>query len=249
MIKKEDIVFNDYNQLLDVYLPDNNIKAVFLYFHGGGIESGTKDGCGKFAEYLTQRNIAVVSANYRMYPESRFPDFLEDAADAVAWIFKNKEMFRNCQNIFVGGSSAGGYISMMLCFDKQYLEKHNIKPTDITGYVHDSGQPTVHYNVLKYSGIDSKRVIVDERAPLYFVGLQETYSPMLFLVADNDIKNRYEQTVLMLSTLKHFGYAQEKIKFKLLHGTHCAHCSAIEEDGTSVFGKIIYDFIGDECKL
>ena len=248
MIKQKDIVFNDHNQLLDVYLPDNNkMKAVFLYFHGGGMIKGTKDGCDRFAEYLTQRSIAVVSANYRLYPQAKYPDFLEDAADAVAWIFSNKEKFAMCNNIFIGGSSAGGYISMMLCFDEWYLKKYNIKPTDIAGYIHDSGQPTAHYNVLKYSGIDSKRVIVDERAPLYFVGLQETYSPMLFLVSDNDMQNRYEQTMLMLSTLKHYGYDQVKIKFELMHGTHCAHCSAVGEDGTSVFGKIIYNFISEEC--
>ena len=246
MIEKKDIVYNKHEQLLDVYLPQNmKIDAIFLYFHGGGIESGSKDGCTLFAKYLTERNIAVVCANYRMYPKAQFPDFLEDAADAVAWILNNKEIFFGCNNVFVGGSSAGGYISMMLCFDNRYLEKHSIKPTDITGYIHDSGQPTDHYNVLKYSGIDSKRVIVDERAPLYFVGLQEKYSPMLFLVSDNDMQNRYEQTMLMLSTLKHFGYDETKIKFNLIHGTHCSHCSATDENGESVFGKILFTYISE----
>lgn len=245
MIKEENIIFNDFGQLLDIYIPDDNIKAVFLYFHGGGIVSGSKNDCEPFVTYLANRNIAVVSANYRMYPQSKFPDFLEDAADAVKWIYDNKGKFNGCNKIFVGGSSAGGYISMMLCFDNKYLMKYNIKPTDITGYLHDSGQPTSHYNVLKYSGTDSKRVIVDERAPLYFVGLEENYSPMLFLVADDDMKSRYEQTMLMLSTLKHFGYDESKIKYQLMHGTHCAHCSAKEKDGTSVFGKVIYNFISE----
>ena len=246
MIRKNDIRFNEYGQLLDVFLPDNsNVKAVFLYFHGGGIEEGSKDSALSFAEYLTDRNIAVVSANYRLYPGVKFPDFLEDAADAVSWVSNNKEEFGGCESIFVGGSSAGGYISMMLCFDDGYLKKHGIKPTDINGYIHDSGQPTAHYTVLKHSGIDSKRVIVDERAPLFFVGLQKEYSPMLFLVADNDMQNRYEQTVLMMSTLKHFGYDSSKIKLQLIHGGHCEHCWAKDKDGTSVFGKIIFDFISE----
>ena len=47
------------------------------------------------------RNIAVVSANYRMFPEVKFPEFLEDAADAVAWVFNNKSKFG-------GGDSFGG---------------------------------------------------------------------------------------------------------------------------------------------
>lgn len=50
---------------------------------------------------------------------------------------------------FHGGSSAGGYISQMLCFDKTWLSKHGIKATDISGFIHDAGQPTCHFNVLR----------------------------------------------------------------------------------------------------
>ncbi len=246
MIKEENIVFNKANQVLDIYLPnDNDVKAVFLYFHGGGLEKGSKESAEKFASYLTERNVAVVSANYRMYPEYKYPDFLDDAADAVKWVIDNGLKFGGCKKIFVGGSSAGAYISMMLCFNKKYLEMRNIFPDRIAGFIHDSGQPTVHYNVLKYSGIDSRRVIIDERAPLYFVGLQESYAPMLFLVAENDMENRYEQTMLTLSTLKHFRYDMAKVKFKLMHGKHCEHCSAKEDDGTSVFGRVIFDFLSE----
>ena len=246
MIKEENIVFNKAEQLLDIYLPDDNyVKAIFLYFHGGGLECGDKGHGYVFASYLTERNIAVVSADYRMYPKCKFPDFLEDAADAVAWVFNNKSKFGGCENVFVGGSSAGGYITMMLCFDKTYLEKRGISPNKISGFIHDSGQPTTHFNVLKYSGLDSRRVIVDEKAPLFFIGLEESYPPMLFLVADKDMENRYEQTMLVLSTLKHFRYDLSKIKLKVMHGGHCMHCSAKEEDGTSVFGKIIFDYISE----
>jgi len=51
------------------------------------------------------------------------------------------------------------------------------------------------------------------------------------------MKNRYEQTQLVLSTLKHFGYDESKIHYRLMHGTHC-HYSCKEE-----FGKIICDFV------
>lgn len=244
MIKEKNISFNSNGQLLDLYLPDSgNIRAIFLFFHGGGIEAGSKEECENFAEYLLCRDIAVVSANYRMFPDTKFPEFLEDAADAVNWIYNNKKRFDNCNKLFVGGSSAGGYISMMLCFDKRYLAKHNIKHDEITGYIHDSRQPTKHFNVLKYSGLDSRRIIIDETAPLYYIGVEEDYSPMLFLVADNDMKNRYEQTMLVLSTLRHFGYDESKIKYQLMHGKHCEHCPAKDENGDSVFGKIIFDFI------
>ena len=58
-------------QQLDVYIPEGTVNKVFLYFHGGGLERGDKVKGERFADYLTDRGIAVVSANYRMYPEAQ----------------------------------------------------------------------------------------------------------------------------------------------------------------------------------
>jgi len=91
--------------------------------------------------------------------------------------------------------------------------------------------------VLTERGIDSRRIIVDEAAPLFHIGKASGYPPMMFIVSDNDMKNRYEQTQLVLSTLKHFEYNEGKIYYKLMHGSHC-HYSETEE-----FGKIICEFI------
>ena len=95
-------------------------------------------------------------------------------------------------SFFVGGFSVGGYISQMLCFQSSFLEKHGISPTDITGFIHDAEQPTTHFRILSTSGEDSRRVIVDERAPLYYIGRDAAYPPMLIIVSDNDMTNRYE---------------------------------------------------------
>lgn len=243
MIKKADIVYNQHGQLLDVYLPETKVKAIFVYIHGGGIEAGTKNDGNYFAALLAKEGISTVSIAYRLYPQAKFPDFIEDGADAVAWVLQNKEIFGGCDKVFVGGSSAGGYISMMLCFDPRYLAKRGIKSMDISGYIHDSGQPTSHFNVLKEKRIDFRRVIVDETAPMYFVGTEPQYPPMLFIVADQDMENRYEQTVLMLSTMKHFEYDLSKTELKVMHGKHCAHVSADNEQDENVLGTIVRDFI------
>ena len=224
------------SQMLDIHVPEKESFPVFIYFHGGGIERGDKCGDTAFRTYLADHGVCVVSANYRMYPENSYPDFLEDSAAAVAWVFKNIENYGKSEGIYVGGSSAGGYISMMLCFDRKYLGKHEITPMDISGFVHDAGQPTAHFNVLKYKGIDPRRVIIDETAPLYHIGTDKEYPRMLFIVSDNDMQNRYEQTMLTLSTLKHFGH-KEKTSLKLMNGKHCAYVK------TEIFGEIIFDFI------
>jgi len=243
MKKFLDVCYNEETkQCLDIYLPDSEEFKTFVYFHGGGIQAGDKSDVKFFCEYLANRGIAAVSVNYRMYPQAKYPEFIEDVAESVAWVFKNIGNYGKSTDIYVGGSSAGGYMSQQLCFNKEYLARHNINVMDIAGFVHDAGQPTAHFNILQKSGIDGKRVIVDETAPLYYVGVDNEYPPMLIIVSDNDMFNRYEQTQLLINTLKHFGHG-DKITYKLMHGNHCAYVEAETQDGDGGFGQTVADFI------
>ena len=154
----------------------------------------------------------------------------------------NVSEFGKCNRLYVGGSSAGAYISMMLCFDNRFLARVGMKPTDIDAYIHDAGQPTAHYNVLKSLGKDSRRVIVDETAPIYFVGMEESYSPMLFIVSDNDMFARYEQTMLMIKTLNHFGHT-ENVFSEIMHGKHCEYVYKQDEEGNGILANVILSFL------
>ena len=230
------------NLKFDLHLPECEVFDLFVYFHGGGLEKGGKGGVEVFAAPLAERGIATASIEYRMYPDAKFPDYIEDCAEAIRFLCDYVGEYGKRRRLYVGGSSAGGYLSMMLCFDKRYLEAVGMKPTDIDAYIHDAGQPTAHFNVLKYSGVDSRRVIVDETAPMYFVGMDKEYSPMLFIVSDEDMFARYEQTMLMVKTLEHFGH-KEKVALSLQHSKHCKYVFKTDEDGTSVFANIILTFL------
>lgn len=237
----KDICYGKYDfdrRKLDIYLPDEKEFPVFIYFHGGGIEAGDKDIAEVMATELANSGIAVVSANYSLYPDAVYPDFIRDAAAAVAWTKKHINEYGKCEKFYVGGSSAGGYLSMMLCFDKKYLAPHKLSPMDIDGFVHDAGQPTAHFNVLRERGIDSRRVIIDESAPLYHIGTADEYPNMIFIVSDDDMKGRLAQTELLMETLRHFGYDENKFEMKLMHGTHCHY---VRQPG--VFSKMIAEFI------
>ena len=229
---------------IDLFLPETESFDIFVYFHGGGLCAGDRKGkeVGLLAKTLADKGIATASVEYRMYPNAKFPDFIEDCADAVAWIKNNINDYCDCKRVFVGGSSAGGYISMMLCFDSRYLYRRGLTPLDIDGYVHDAGQPTSHFNVLKELGKDSRRLIVDETAPMYFVGTANEYAPMLFIVADNDMFGRYEQTMLMISGMKHFGH-EDKISLKVMNGKHCSYNFTVDENGENDLAKIVAEFI------
>lgn len=230
-------------QMLDMHLPDEDGFTTFVYFHGGGIVNGDRTHCKCLTSYLPPRGVGLVSVEYRMYPDAKFPDFVEDAAAAVAWVMRNIGSYGGNGRVIVGGSSAGGYLSQLLCFDKRYLGAHGIDPCDVSAFVLDAGQPTTHFNVLRERGIDTRREIIDEAAPLYYVGLEEKYPPMLIIYSDNDIKCRPEQTLLLVASLEHFGYDMSRVEVMVAHGTHCSYCGELDENGESVHGKMIYPFI------
>ena len=233
-------------RMLDMYLPEGEDFDVLVYFHGGGFVTGDKHGplSDTVAKFYNDRGIAYVSANYRMYPSASFPDFIRDGALAVKFVNDYLQKLGNKGRIFIGGTSAGGYLTQLLCFDRKYLALNGMQNSDIAGYIHDAGQPTTHFNVLRERGMDERRLIIDEAAPLFYIGVEKEYPPMLFVLADSDMKNRAEQIELMLSTMRHFGYDMEKVeKVVIPNSTHSSYHRWIDEDGLPTFGKVVYDFI------
>lgn len=249
-VTSSDVSYDEFSgvdndrQKMDIYFPEKKDFPVFLYFHGGGFVKCSKDGHDMVAKYFTDRGIAFCAANYRMYPSAHYPDFIWDGAAAIAWLKKKLPDMGGNGKIFVGGTSAGGYLSMMLCFDRRYLRLYDMKPTDITAFIHDAGQPTTHFNVMRERGFDRKRVAIDDAAPIYYIGDSESYPPMLFTEASHDLRNRKEQTDLLFSTLLHFGYSLDNIeRYTFSDSTHSSYVKQLDEDGESRFGKVVYPFI------
>jgi acetyl esterase/lipase len=106
-------------QTLDVYAVENP-KAdapVLVFIHGGSWDSGKK-GIYKFlAEGFTKSGYDVVVPNYRLWPDAKFPNFLNDNAKAVAFA---ADRYPD-RKIVLMGHSAGGYNVLMLGLDDQYL--------------------------------------------------------------------------------------------------------------------------------
>ena len=235
-------------QKLDMYLPDGDGFPTLVFFHGGGFEK-----CDKadkefkvLSEYFVSRGIAFISANYRMYPDARFPDYVEDGAAAVAWASAHISEYGGSGDIYAGGSSAGGHISMHLCYDKTYLSRHGLTPSDIKAFIHDAGQPTVHFNVLREDGVRRFNCRVDGRAPIYHVGEAENYPPQQIFVSDRDIACRYEETMLLMKTFEALGYDMSNIKLEYMVGYgHTEYLGMRDESGESIFGKKVCAFLSD----
>lgn len=210
--------------LLDVHMPEKACRGTLVFFHGGGLSSGTREEMHvpNIAQ-LTESGFAVVKPDYRMYPDARFPDFIVDAAAVVGWVKRHASQW-NGERIFVGGSSAGGYLSQMLCFNERYLAEQGVSSKEIHGWIFDAGQPTVHYNILQERGMNPLAVRIDEAAPLYFVGPYDGQAPMLIFAAEKDMPGRLVQNQLLVNTLENFGYPKQQHRFCYMEGwRHCEY--------------------------
>jgi acetyl esterase/lipase len=86
------------------------------------------------ARALSSQGVVVVAANHRLSPAVQHPAHLEDAAATINWV-KNHiaDYGGNPQLIFLGGHSAGAYLSVQLALDPRYLAAHGMMLPDITG--------------------------------------------------------------------------------------------------------------------
>ena len=154
--------------LYDLYLPDEGEYDLVIWFHGGGMETGSRKGA-KFAEDLTKEGVGVASVEYRMYPDAVFPQFILDCARAVKYILDEVVTKEPVKRVFISGQSAGAYLTMMLALNKAYLRNAGVERSQIAGFISDSAQVTSHFNVLRERGIDSRLERIDDAAPFYYL--------------------------------------------------------------------------------
>jgi acetyl esterase/lipase len=185
---------------LDLYFPANKPQfPTVLWFHGGGLTIGER----AIPMQLRRRGIGVVAVNYRLSPEARSPEYLEDAAAALAWTFKHIAHYGgDASKIFVSGHSAGAYLTLMLGMDKRWLAPHGIAPRQIAGLIPLSPQTITHFAIREERGIDEKQPLVDELAPLFHV--QNSLPPCLLVTGDREkeLLGRYEETAYFWRMLK-----------------------------------------------
>ena len=73
---------------------------------------------------VKEQGLALMAVNYRLFPKVKRPVYIEAAAAAVAWTFKNIEPFGGDPNlILVFGHSARGYLTSMVGLDKRYSDQ------------------------------------------------------------------------------------------------------------------------------
>lgn len=145
---------------LDLYLPEHKANApILLWIHGGAWVTGGRKQEAGLAKHLVEQGIGVAVMSYRlsngtwMNPKltgsAQHPDHIEDCARAMHWLKKSAAEYGfDANRLFVGGYSAGGHLSALLCMDEQYLKAEGLSFGDIKGAVPMAGA----YDMVGYYG-------------------------------------------------------------------------------------------------
>ena len=194
---------------LDIYYPENEGSfTTVVWFHGGGLTAGQKS----IPERLKNKKLAVVAVNYRLSPKVKSPAYIDDAAAAVAWVFKNISKYGgDPKKIVVSGHSAGGYLTCMIGLDKHYLAAYGIDANAIQKLVPFSGQMITHFEIRKERGIKDTQPVVDEFAPLFHV--RADAPPLYLITGDRELEmlGRYEENAYMCRMMGLAGHKQTSL--------------------------------------
>jgi acetyl esterase/lipase len=109
---------------------------VAVFFYGGSWNRGERADYRFVGEALASRGVLTLVADYRLYPEVRYPAFLEDGAQAVALALRDASRWGgDAKRVFVVGHSAGAYNAAMLALDGRWLKAAGRQPSELAGWV------------------------------------------------------------------------------------------------------------------
>lgn len=241
--RRSDLPYGDHpRQRLDVYMPRAPAGGglpVVVFFYGGGWAEGAKAQYRFVADALTSRGYVVVVPDYRLYPEVRFPAFVNDAALAVRWTHDHIAEFNGDPGKTVLlGHSAGAHIAAMLTFDERFLMAVGGDQRWISGFVGLAGP----YDFLPIIDPDVQQVfsqLTDLKVsqPVSFVDGREP--PTLLMHGEADKRVAPGNSVRLAERIRaQQGSVMERYFPDMSHGGILAPLSVYFRDGAPVLDEI-----------
>lgn len=189
------------DQNLDIYYPqklatainsNQELKATYpliVFVHGGSWENGNKEQYAFVGQSLAKAGYVTAVINYRKAPEHRYPQFVQDTAQAIAWSYNNADkFFADANNMAVVGHSAGAFNVVAAVSNADFLAPYDLQPSDIKAVVGMAGPYS--YDFRKYS---SRSAFPDTASPdevmpdrLLKAGSSGQQPDYLLMTAEND---------------------------------------------------------------
>jgi acetyl esterase/lipase len=142
-------------QQLDVYSPWNaKDKPIIVFWYGGGWDDGRKSQYRFVGAALAKAGYVAVLPDYRLYPDVKFPAFVQDGAEALAWVASHAvEIGGDPKRIYVAGHSAGAHLAAMLAYDRSQLDRVGLPADTVRGFIGLSGPYALDPNNETYRAI------------------------------------------------------------------------------------------------
>ena len=243
-------------QKMDLYFPDSGGPwPVFAYVHGGSWMHGDKSEAVLFADRMISQGYLVVSINYRLYPEGKFPNMIEDVKCAIRSLRAHAIDYNLDPNhIAAIGPSAGGHLVSLLGTSDggagwdvgEYLDQSSrvqavvaMAPvTDLT-----RSFPNADIEAMRGVGFGEDNIILAN--PITHVTPDDP--PFLLIHGDQDEVVPYEQSQLMYDRL-----VQTNVVAQLVIVQRAGH-SLTAPDGSATptfdeINQIIIDFLSKYLK-
>ncbi len=200
---------------LDVYAParhpvTHGSHPAVLFLYGGAWNSGDKAMYRFVGGALAALGFVVVIPDYRLYPEVRYPEFLQDCAQALAWTRRHGSRFGAAATPpYLMGHSAGAYNAAMLTLDPRWLGAVGLAPlVDLSGMVGLAGP----YDFLPLDSDELRRIFAPGRPlettqPIAHVDGRNP--PMLLLAGSADRVVRPSNTLRLARRVRRAGGVAE----------------------------------------
>jgi acetyl esterase len=160
---------------------------VFIYFHGGGWIVGSLDGSDATCRELCEAaHCAVVSVDYRLAPEHKFPAAVDDAVGVTRWVAdvrNGRSLDVDASRIAVGGASAGGNLAGVVAVDSR-----------------DSGAPRLRGQVLLFPVIDTATDRASIRENAHGYGFEIEFLPVMWSTYLRSDADKTDPRVALLRT-------------------------------------------------
>jgi acetyl esterase/lipase len=205
----EGVPFGSHGQSLDIWAP-NAVPAsgklpVVVFWYGGGWTKGDRTSYAFAGRALARAGFLVVIPDYRKVPQVRFPAFLDDGAEALAWVEDNIARYRgDPARVAVMGHSAGAYQAVMLALDARRLGAAGVDPGFVKAGVGLSG-PYDFYPFTSDRAIDamSQWPRPEETQPITFA--RADAPPLLLVTSDSDETVRPHNANNLAAKLRELG--------------------------------------------
>ncbi|AWN22928.1 alpha/beta hydrolase [Deinococcus irradiatisoli] len=176
----------DPRNVLDIYAPAQaSQRPVVLFIHGGSWTSGDKNEYVFAGDSLARAGYVTAVMSYRLAPQHPYPDYIQDAAQALKWLQDNAAGYGgNGRDLYVVGHSAGAFNAAEVVDNARWLNEVGVPINTVHGVVGIAGP--YDYDFRQYPSKNAFPVGSDPAEILPSRHLRPDAPPHLLLVAAGD---------------------------------------------------------------